>query len=93
MQILLYDLDESILEIAMKILERLLDVFGRRRQLLLGAKSQPNDLMALVRAVRANAYFKITGKRLPVQELPTGSSIDDMTRDLSPSRRLARRDL
>ncbi|MFW9816792.1 MAG: hypothetical protein ACFFEW_12750 [Candidatus Thorarchaeota archaeon] len=93
MQILLYDLDESILEIAMKILERLLDVFGRRRQLLLGAKSQPNDLMALVRAVRANAYFKITGKRLPVQELPTGSSIDDMTRDLSPSRRFARRDL
>lgn len=89
----MYDLDESILEIAMKILERLLDVFGRRRQLLLGAKSQPNDLMALVRAVRANAYFKITGKRLPVQELPTGSSIDDMTRDLSPSRRLARRDL
>jgi len=77
----------------MKILDRLLDVFGRRRQLLIGAQSQPTDLMALVRAVRAQAFYKITGKRLPVQELPSGSSIDDMTKDLSPSRRLARRDL
>ena len=77
----------------MKVLDRLLDVFGRRRQLLIGAKSQPDDLMALVRAVRANAYFKITGKKLPIQELPSGSTIDDMTKDLSPSRRLARRNL
>ena len=77
----------------MKIVEKLLDVFGRRRRMLLGAISQPNDLMALVHAVRANAYFKITGKKLPVQELPTGSNIDDMTSDLSPSRRLARRNL
>ncbi|MGY5863851.1 MAG: hypothetical protein RTV41_04570 [Candidatus Thorarchaeota archaeon] len=77
----------------MKVLERLLDVFGRRRQLLLGAQSQPDDLMALIRAVRANAYFKITGKKLPIQELPSGSTIDDMTKDLSPSRRLARRNL
>jgi len=77
----------------MKIVDRLLDVFGMRRQRLLGAISQPNNLMALVHAVRANAYFKITGKKLPVQELPTGSTIDDMTKDLSPSRRLARRDL
>ncbi len=77
----------------MKIVDRLLDVFGMRRQRLLGATSQPNDLMALIHVVRANAYFKITGKKLPVQELPTGSTIDDMTKDLSPSRRLARRDL
>lgn len=77
----------------MKILDRLLDVFGRRRQLLLGATSQPTDLMTLVRAVRAQAYFKITGKKLPVQELPTGNTIDDMTKDLSPTRRLARRNL
>ncbi|MFW9808273.1 MAG: hypothetical protein ACFFE6_02740 [Candidatus Thorarchaeota archaeon] len=77
----------------MKILERLLDVFGRRRQLLLGATSQPNDLLALIRVVRANAYFKITGKKLPVQELPSGNSVDDMAKDLSPSRRLARRGL
>ncbi|MFW9794211.1 MAG: hypothetical protein ACFFEE_07915 [Candidatus Thorarchaeota archaeon] len=77
----------------MKILDRLFDMFGRRRQLLLGATSQPTDLMALVRAVRANAYFKITGKKLPVQELPSGNTTDDVSKDLSPSRRLARRDL
>jgi hypothetical protein len=93
LQILLCDSEDSEIDISMKIIERLLDVFGRRRQMLLGAQSQPNDLMALIRAVRANAYFKITGKKLPVQELPSGSTIDDMTSDLSPSRRLARRDL
>lgn len=75
----------------MKILDRLLDLFGRRRHLLLGAEPQPNDLMTIVRAVRANAYFKITGKRLPVQELPSSSTVDDTSKDLSPSRRLARR--
>lgn len=93
LQILLCDSGEVGVEFAMKVLERLLDVFGRRRQLLLGAQSQPDDLMALIRAVRANAYFKITGKKLPIQELPSGSTIDDMTKDLSPSRRLARRNL
>ncbi|MHA1943046.1 MAG: hypothetical protein ACW96M_01490 [Candidatus Thorarchaeota archaeon] len=77
----------------MKILDKLLDVFGRRRQLLLGAKSQPTDLIAFVRAVRADAYFKITGKKLPVRELQAGTTIDDMTKDLSPSRRLNRRNL
>ena len=77
----------------MKIVDRFLDVFGMRRQRLLGATSQPNDLMAMIQAVRANAYFKITGKKLPVQELPTGNTIDDITKDLSPSRRLTRRDL
>ena len=93
LQILLYDSGYSEVEFPMKVLDRFLDVFGKRRQLLIGAKSQPDDLMALVRAVRANAYFKITGKKLPIQELPSGSTIDDMTKDLSPSRRLARRDL
>ena len=77
----------------MKIVDRFLDAFGLRRQRLLGATSQPNDLMAMIQAVRANAYFKITGKKLPVQELPTGNTLDDMTKDLSPSRRLARRNL
>ena len=75
------------------MLDKLLDVFGRRRQMLIGAQSQPDDLIALIRAVRANAYFKITGKRLPVQELPSSRTINDMTKDLSPSRRLGRRDL
>ena len=93
LQILLCNSGQSKHEFTMKILDRLLDVFGRRRHLILGAQSQPTDLMALVRAVRAHAFYKITGKKLPVQELPTGSTIEDMTSDLSPSRRLARRNL
>ncbi len=77
----------------MKILDRLLEVFGKRRSLLLGATTQPNDLMAYIQAVRAHAFYRITGKKLPVQKLPSGESVEDMTRNLSPSRRLARRDL
>jgi hypothetical protein len=86
--------EKTILELtAMKILDKLLDVFGKRRALLLGATAQPNDLMAYIHAVRASAYFRITGKKLPLQNLPEGDNIEDMTKNLSPSRRLARRDL
>lgn len=77
----------------MKILEKLLGVFGRRRALLLGATTQPNDLMAYIHAVRASAYYRITGKRLPLRNLPSGEDASDMTKNLSPSRRLARRNL
>ena len=77
----------------MKILDKLLDVFGRRRALLLGATTQPNDLMAYIHAVRASAYYRITGKRLPLRSLPSGEDAGDMTKNLSPARRLARRDL
>ncbi|MGY5856501.1 MAG: hypothetical protein RTS72_07855 [Candidatus Thorarchaeota archaeon] len=78
---------------AMKILERLFDVFGKRRALLLGATTQPNDLIAYIHAVRAQAYYRITGKRLPLLNLPSSDSMEDMTNNLSPSRRLARRGL
>lgn len=77
----------------MKVMERLLDVFGKRRALLLGATAQPNDLMAYIHAVRAQAYYRITGKRLPLLNLPAGDGVEDMTNNLSPSRRLARRGL
>jgi hypothetical protein len=77
----------------MKILDKLLDVFGKRRALLLGATTQPNDLMAYIHAVRASAYYRITGKKLPLLNLPSGDSVEDMTNNLSPSRRLARREL
>jgi hypothetical protein len=75
----------------MKILDKLFDVFSRRRAVLLGAATQPNDLMAYIHAVRANAYFRITGKRLTLQNLPAGENAEDLTKNLSPSRRLARR--
>jgi hypothetical protein len=77
----------------MKILDRLFDVFGKRRTLLLGATTQPNDLIAYIHAVRAHAYYRITGKRFTLQNLPAGNDVEDMTNNLSPSRRLARRNL
>jgi hypothetical protein len=75
----------------MKLIERLFDIFGKRRALLIGATTQPNDLMATLYAVRAATYLKITGKALPATSLPkTGS--EDLTDSLSPSRRLLRKD-
>ena len=86
-------MDYSVEQTTMKIMDRLLEVFGRRRSALLGAATQPNDLMAYIHLVRANAYYRITGKKLPIQNLPTDESAEDITKKLSPSRRLARRDL
>ncbi|RDE13550.1 MAG: hypothetical protein C4K48_08580 [Candidatus Thorarchaeota archaeon] len=77
----------------MTILDRLFDMFGRRRALRMGAVSPPTDLVAYLYRVRAATYFKITGKTLPNQSLPAENGVEDMTRDLSPSRRLARRGL
>jgi len=75
----------------MKILDRLFDVFGKRRALLIGATTQPNDIMAQLYAVRAMTYLKITGKTLPTTSLPkTGA--EDLTDNISPSRRLLRKD-
>ncbi|MGY5870638.1 MAG: hypothetical protein RTV72_00175 [Candidatus Thorarchaeota archaeon] len=75
----------------MKILDRFFDIFGKRRALLIGATTQPNDIMAQLYAVRARTYLKITGKALPTTSLPkTGA--EDLTDSLSPSRRLLRKD-
>ena len=76
----------------MKIVDRLFDIFGKRRSLLLGAATQPNDLMAHLYAIRARTYLKLTGKALPTTSLPK-SDAEDLTDSLSPSRRLLRKGL
>ncbi|TFF83964.1 hypothetical protein EU524_01660 [Candidatus Thorarchaeota archaeon] len=78
----------------MNILERFLNLFNRNRQAMLGAMSQPVNLMDYVNLVRGQAYQKITGKRLQVSipKLPTEDA-EDLKHNLSPSRRLARKDL
>ncbi|TFG32860.1 hypothetical protein EU528_02185 [Candidatus Thorarchaeota archaeon] len=75
----------------MKILERFFDIFGRRRALLIGATTQPNDIMSHLYAVRASTYLKITGKTLPTTSL-SKTGAEDLTDSLSPSRRLLRKD-
>ncbi|MHA1636923.1 MAG: hypothetical protein ACTSUB_02805 [Candidatus Thorarchaeota archaeon] len=80
----------------MKIVERLLDLFGSHRKTLLGATTQPSDLIAHIYAIRARAYLKITGKHLTTVDISTikkNSTSMDSTKDLSPSRRLLRRGL
>jgi hypothetical protein len=77
----------------MSILDLFFDMFGRRRAMRLGAVSPPDDLIAYLYKVRAATFLKITGKTLPSQNLPADSGAEDMTRNLSPARRLARRGL
>lgn len=75
----------------MRIVERLLDLFGSHRKTLFGATAQPSDLMAQIYAIRARAYLKITGKHLISVDMSTikkDSTSTDITKDLSPSRRL-----
>jgi hypothetical protein len=75
----------------MKILDRLLDVFGRRRAQMIGATTQSNDLKAVLYAIRAQTFLKLTGKTLPTLTLPK-TDAEDLTDSLSPSRRLLRKD-
>ena len=75
----------------MRILDRLFDVFGRRRAQMIGATTQSNDLKAALYAIRAQTYLKLTGKALPTISLPK-SDAEDLTDSISPSRRLLRKD-
>ncbi|MHA1576072.1 MAG: hypothetical protein ACTSU3_01805 [Candidatus Thorarchaeota archaeon] len=77
----------------MKLIERLVDVFAGRRRMLLGATVQPNDLVVQIYAIRAAAFLKITGRKLTsvdIHSLKKNSDSLDLTKDLSPSRRLLR---
>ena len=78
----------------MRLIDRLLDVFTGRGRLRLQAAEHPNDLMATVNAFRAMAYQRITGKTLTTvtPTLTKTPSPDDSVSDLSPVRRLARRE-
>ncbi len=77
----------------MKFLDRLLTIFDSRRRTMLGAVGQPNDLKGYLYAVRAQTYQKITGKSLPTVQLPSSGPSSDLKGNLSPSRRLSRRDM
>ncbi|MDF1538847.1 MAG: hypothetical protein P1Q69_08090 [Candidatus Thorarchaeota archaeon] len=80
----------------MNLFERILDRMTGRRRALLGAVGQADNPMALLYAVRASAFLKITGKPLTIVDgLPTKSekTASDLSRNLSPSRRLLRKGL
>lgn len=76
----------------MKIVDRFLNLFSKRRQLMLGAMAQPTNLMDYVYKARADAFQRITGKQLPtrVASIKTEQP-QDLKGNLSPARRLSRR--
>lgn len=75
----------------MKILDRLREMFGWRRKVLLGAIGHPNDFMTYIHAVRASAYYKITGKYLSTPKLSSKPKAGDISDQFSPLRRLSRK--
>ena len=78
----------------MNLLDRLLNLIGGRRKTLLGAVGQPNPMNYLY-AVRARAFLKITGRPLTAFDglsiNRSQSSASNISKDLSPSRRLLRK--
>ncbi len=78
----------------MNLLERMLDRMTGRRRALLGAIGQADNPMALLYAVRASAFLKITGKPLVTMgSLPAVKTDSTNIGSLSPSRRLLRKGL
>lgn len=78
----------------MKIFDRLLGIFGRNRAGMVGALSEQNDLKSCIYAIRAQTYLRLTGKVFPAPPLlKQGTDFESSMRDLSPSRRLARKGL
>ncbi len=81
----------------MKTIDRFLDILSGARRLRVDVVTQPSDLMAQMNLIRARLFLKITGKSLGTVQPVTTSDADKITeglgKDLSPSRRLARREL
>ncbi|MFX0044768.1 MAG: hypothetical protein ACFE8Z_02880 [Candidatus Hermodarchaeota archaeon] len=78
----------------MKIVDRILGIFSKRRRLLLGAVQQPDDLSSYILQIRARVYFRLTGKYLtqPSSQLTDSEgSSSDISDRVSRVRRIARR--
>lgn len=77
----------------MKLLDRLLGVFNRQRNLFLGAVGHPDNLAEYIHQVRAQTYLRLTGKKLTQVSLKdvTGSSdSNDLSDSVSRVRRITR---
>ncbi|MHA2072972.1 MAG: hypothetical protein ACW985_14520 [Candidatus Thorarchaeota archaeon] len=77
----------------MKLLDRLLGVFNRQRNLFLGAVGHPDNLADYIHQVRAQTYLRLTGKKLTQVSLKdvTGSSdSNDLSDSVSRVRRITR---
>ncbi|RDE12977.1 MAG: hypothetical protein C4K49_09245 [Candidatus Thorarchaeota archaeon] len=81
----------------MKTIDKFLDLLNGARRLRIDVVAQPSDLMTQMNLIRARLFLRITGKSLGSVQPVSTSDADNITeglgKDLSPSRRLARRQL
>ncbi|NHJ14334.1 MAG: hypothetical protein EAX95_11695, partial [Candidatus Thorarchaeota archaeon] len=73
---------------------RLLGIFGRHR-IAVDAVTSEDPMGTQIRALRARLFLKLTGKYLiepSLDDLSKKTDLSGLTDNLSPSRRLARRD-
>ncbi len=75
----------------MSLLDRLLSLFGRGPGEVLGAVSQPADLLDFVYRVRNQTYQRITGKSIPPFYVPGLKQKQETGTSLSHLRRVIRR--
>ncbi|MFW9911017.1 MAG: hypothetical protein ACFFEU_01000 [Candidatus Thorarchaeota archaeon] len=78
----------------MKLLERILGMFARQRNLFLGAVGHPDTLAEYIRQVRAQTYLRLTGKKLTqvsMKDAATSPNSSDLSDSVSRIRRVTRR--
>jgi hypothetical protein len=77
----------------MKLLDRILGIFARQRNLFLGAVGHPDTLAEYIRQVRAQTYLRLTGKKLTqlsLRDVSDSPSSSDFSDSVSRVRRVAR---
>jgi len=77
----------------MKLIDRILSVFSRQRNLFLGAVGHPDTLAAYIHHVRAQTYLRLTGKTLTqvsMSEVTGNSDTSDLSDSVARVRRITR---
>ncbi|MFX1260498.1 MAG: hypothetical protein ACFFAZ_00290 [Promethearchaeota archaeon] len=78
----------------MKLLERILGIFARQRNLFLGAVGHPDTLAEYIYQVRAQTYLRLTGKKLTqvsMKDAANSPNPSDLSDSISRVRRVTRR--
>jgi hypothetical protein len=78
----------------MKLLERILGIFARQRNLFLGAVGHPDTLAEYIHQVRAQTYLRLTGKKLTqvsMKDAANSPNSSDLSDSVSRVRRVTRR--
>ena len=77
----------------MKLIDRILGVFTRQRNLFLGAVGHPDTLAEYIHQVRAQTYLRLTGKKLTqvsMKDVTSSSDSSDLSDSVSRVRRITR---